>query len=615
MRLRASIATKILAVFLPLVSVPIVVVGYVAVQASAERVNRLVHQELMLQIEATARRINDMLRTGQVDLETLSRMPILDDYHLTRSFRLEAEADFNRENIARIFQDFISRTPYYSRIVCLDAAGRELIKAGDPDEALRDRGEETFFQEAKTLGRQGWHMSLVTRTHSPSRAVIHLAKPFFSGFDELAGVVLIDLDFEKIIGIIQAIKVGERGYAFLLDSEGRNIFHPHYEPYRLSLATAKEPGLQGLVQAMRGGARGWQRYVFEEVEKVAAFVPIQAMNWSLAVTIPAKELHKEAEAVRSTVIQVVALTMILTLTGVSVLSYHLLRPVRRLVNATHRIASGDLTHEIPVRSGDELGELTHAFNRMVRNLSRIQSELVRTEKLASLGRLSAGVAHEIRNPLNAMKAAIVHLRRRRAQDPLIDEYTALVSEEIDRLNRFVTEFLYFAKQSPPRLAPVDINQLVLSVQGLFEERARELGVRFIHHLDPDLPLASLDGHQMEQVLLNLLINALEAMPGGGAVTISTTWLAGDRGPGRPGLLRLIVHDSGEGIAAEHQPNIFDPFFTTKETGTGLGLPLSLGIVESHGGDLRVQSRPGQGTTVCVDLPLQGDEGKEGGRRT
>ena len=133
------------------------------------------------------------------------------------------------------------------------------------------------------------------------------------------------------------------------------------------------------------------------------------MNWSIAVTIPIDEYSSEARAIRTQVIQLVVVTLIITLLGAFVLSYHLLRPVRRLVNATNRLAGGDLNQEIPVKSSDELGDLTRSFNRMINNLSRIQKELVRSEKLISLGRMSAGVAHEIRNPLNAMKGAMVHL--------------------------------------------------------------------------------------------------------------------------------------------------------------------------------------------------------------
>lgn len=243
---------------------------------------------------------------------------------------------------------------------------------------------------------------------------------------------------------------------------------------------------------------------------MAAFAPIPLTKWSLAVTIPRVVFKKEALAIQTRVVQAVVLTLIFAVAGVTLLTWVLLKPVRILASATDRNAGGDLSHVIPIHSTDELGDLTRSFNRMVKNLARIQNELVRSEKLISLGRLSAGVVHKIRNPLNAMKGAIVYLQRRRPGDMLVKEYTRLVSEEIDRLNLVVTEFLYFAGQSAPRRVATDINRLIIATQQLFEERARQGHIRFHIQLDTGLPEMAVDPHQFEQALLNLIINGRTA---------------------------------------------------------------------------------------------------------
>ena len=215
------------------------------------------------------------------------------------------------------------------------------------------------------------------------------------------------------------------------------------------------------------------------------------------------------------------------------------------------------------------------------------------------------MAHEIRNPLNAMKGAMVHLGQRCGHEPLVRQYTGLVSEEIDRLNRVVSDFLFFSKQAPPVRKPVDLNQSVLRAQDVLAGQAKEAGVDFENRLDPNLPEALLDPYQLEQVLLNLIINALDASRLGGRVIFTTTFTPKPGGGG----IELAIRDQGRGIGEEDMPNIFDPFFTTKEDGTGLGLPLSLGIVENHGGSLTLESEPGRGTTARLVLPLGPSNGE------
>ncbi|MEW6666637.1 MAG: ATP-binding protein [Thermodesulfobacteriota bacterium] len=606
MKFRFSISQKLLLLILPLVCMPIAIVGYFSIHASVERVDRLVRHEQMVEVKATAQKINDVLYYTRLDLETISRLPVLEDYGMARAFRLEAEAEFNRENIVKLFQDFIGRTTYYYRIRYLDREGQELVgvrRDMDPEDD-HPPVDDGVLHLAQAAADPDIRMSDVT--YSPARRgyLMHCIKPYFSGWNELSGIVIIELDFQMIIDIVRAIQVGERGYAFLVDQLGRNIAHPQFEPYRYHMGNYPDPSLRTLVREMMGGGAGWQQYRFEGEDKVAAFSFIPATRWSLAVAIPSVELRREAQAIQTRVIQVVLGALIFAVIGVSILSYSLLRPVRDLVTATHRMADGDMSQELPVQSRDELGDLTRSFNRMVKNLARIQNELVRSEKLISLGRLSAGVAHEIRNPLNAMKGAVVHMQRRRPDDPLVQEYTRLVSEEIDRLNRFVTEFLYFAKQAPPAPVPTDFNRLILSTQNLFGQQAREKGISFENHLDPDLPPVPVDPQQMEQVLMNLLINAMDAMPRGGRLTTITLTSNGAGSRDAAPRVRITLTDTGIGVAPEHMDNLFDPFFSTKETGTGLGLPLSMGIVEAHGGTLSISSREGSGTTVIIELPLE-----------
>lgn len=605
MKFAFSIYLKLLIFILPLVCLPIAILGFFSIRASEDRVNRLVHHEQMVKVEAAAERIKDIFSGCRLDLETIAGLPVMEEYQIARSFRLEAETQFNREKIGRLLKDFITRSSIYYQIRILDSLGWELIKVnadGRPTSELTHAHEDLIHSLYQTAPNQ-IYVSDILLSKPRKSYLMHWAIPIYSSWDRYLGGVVIDLDYEKIIQMVNAIRVGDQGYAFVIDGKGRVTGHPRYVPYEYSLETAPEPSLKALIEEMTTGTSGWKTYVHQRIDKVAAFAPVGFMGWSMAVTIPLDEFAKEARAIKIRVIQVGAIVLICAVLGVTLLAYYLLRPVRSLVAATNKIAQGDLNLTIPVQTRDELGDLTLSFNHMVRNLSRIQQELVRSEKLISLGRLSAGVAHEIRNPLNAIKGAIVHIQRRRQQDHLVTEYTQLISEEIDRLNTFVTEFLYFARQSKPKLVPTHVNQLIKATQKLFQEQTSQLKIRVHNKLDPHLPELLADPQQIEQVLVNVLINAMDALPEGGDIIFSSFVLKNQQPPYAPESIRIEIRDNGMGIAEEHLDTIFDPFFSTKEAGTGIGLPLSLSIVENHNGKMTVGPRLVSGIKVTIELPL------------
>jgi two-component system, NtrC family, sensor kinase len=605
MNVRFSISLKLLLLILPLICLPIASTGYFSIHAAVDRVNRLVRHEQMAKVGAAAEKLSYIFEKLRIDLQTITTLPVIEDHYIARSFRLRAETEFNRDTIARLFQDFIHRTPYYRRIQYLDETGAVLIAVGADSaaDAPGAKREGPFFSQLRHLVPEQVFISDIKAGKDGQPPVMHWSKAVFTAMREFAGVVVIDLDFKSIIRIVKDIRVGESGYAFLADQLGRIVVHPHFAPYTRTQENVKEPSLKQMVKKMMSGATAWEQYTFDGEVKVAAISPIPSIGWSIAVTIPTAEFKKEARAIQKRVLQVVAMTLVVAILGVSVLSYLILRPVRNLVAVTHQISAGDLNQELPVHSRDELGDLTRSFNRMIKNLARTQNELVRSEKLVSLGRLSAGMAHEIRNPLNAMKGAVVHIQRRRPDDLLVQEYTQLVSEEIDRLNTLVTDFLYFSKQAKPKLVATDLNQLILSVQQLFAEQAKKRNIRFSNRLAEGLPPVLLDMHQIEQVMLNLMVNAMDALPQGGKVTFSTFLL--QSGDGAFDRVRVEVRDNGIGIPEAHLQSIFDPFFSTKESGSGIGLPLSLGIIENHGGTLTVRPREQVGTLATFELPVYG----------
>jgi two-component system sensor histidine kinase HydH len=231
-----------------------------------------------------------------------------------------------------------------------------------------------------------------------------------------------------------------------------------------------------------------------------------------------------------------------------------------------------------------------------RKVAGLEKEVARQERLAALGTLAAGVAHEIRNPLSSIKGFATYFGAKFEPGTQDRELAEVMVGEVERLNRVVTELLDLTRPSELRLAPVTVAELVRHALKLVESDCRSRGIDVQARL-PELT-ALLDADRMLQALLNLLLNAIQAMPKGGTLTVSAQRVK-DR-------LELRVDDTGTGIPVQDMDRIFDPYFTTKNQGTGLGLATVRTLAEAHGGQVRVVSEPGQGTRVVLDLPLMGD---------
>lgn len=228
-------------------------------------------------------------------------------------------------------------------------------------------------------------------------------------------------------------------------------------------------------------------------------------------------------------------------------------------------------------------------------IRELEQKVIVSEKFAALGRLSAGVAHEIRNPLNSIRGFIQYFQKKLSLEPEDYRYTELMLTEVDRLNRVISKLLAYSKPREPRLTIRSAEEIVDHCVRVVEREAREAGVEInVDRPDPDLPLVMVDSDQMTQVFLNILINAIEASQQGGKVSVR---LQTDSN----GRLQVVTEDSGEGVPRENIDKLFDPFFSTKKKGTGLGLAIVKSIIEGHGGEIEVESDHGKGTRFIVIL--------------
>jgi signal transduction histidine kinase len=346
------------------------------------------------------------------------------------------------------------------------------------------------------------------------------------------------------------------------------------------------------------------------------------MGWAVAVAQPAKEAFSGAIRVRDYTVFWAAVALVLTAILGALLARGLSAPVRELSQGVRALAEGRYDQTVAVESRDELGQLADGFNHMTREIRRrddeirawnsdlqqrvehrtaelklAQDQILRTRRLAAIGSLGAGIAHELNNPLTAVAGFISLARKQLGDSSPQSETLKQALEQTRRVSKIVSDLRQFAEQERTdggRRFPLE--QPVLSALDLYAEEMRKKRIELRRDLKPGLREAQGDPVQIQQVVAHLVQNAIAAMPEGGELRIALTDVAGD-------ALKLTVSDSGKGIPPEMRERIFDPFFSTKDkAGVGLGLSISHSIVEAHHGRILVDSIEGRGATFTVVLP-------------
>jgi two-component system, NtrC family, sensor kinase len=391
----------------------------------------------------------------------------------------------------------------------------------------------------------------------------------------------LDIDFDRdhrLLGAVNRLRM-------LVDAQ-----KPHYDHVELALRRG-EPFGSTPVQEGLAPLRDGERQIASQASQLAGDVA------SSVETYLKRLQNREQEARQITIM----LGSIAVLLGLLVTAWVVitLRPLRRLREAARRVAAGEYGNRIEEQGPAEVTELAREFNSMGRAVEERERELVRSERLAAVGKMAAMITHEVRNPLSS-----IGLNTELLQDELensSDEAKKLlraIHHEVDRLTAITEEYLALARLPKPKLANEPVNELVDALTKFVREDLATKQIKLAVELADGTPIALVDAAQIRQCLINLVRNASEALAGrpNGTVTVRTR-RGGDR-------VMIEVEDNGAGIAPDVLPRMFDPFFSTKEHGNGLGLALTQQIIKDHGGDLSVQSTVGRGTTFTVSVPAK-----------
>ena len=584
-----SLRAKLQIFSLVLVVVPGVLFALIALVRARDALEHAVGEQLGAVAHGTLEELALDLAEERINIRNWTHQDVMRDVVI---------GDLDKR-VSRFLRSLVDGGAPYLDLLCIDRDGR-VVASSDPASLGQMLGERDWARAAlvgeKFLGGPtpvSDHVSSAVEIAAPIRLPEHTG--------EVIGALLGRYDWQKALesGVRRTLNVHGLGVdVLILDRSGAVIgesWHEHLDAHaEAELRATGARVAQGLVPGERRGyvteaeagalvgferdddaERGWLALVVEPL--VAAFAPVRDMERRLAVALAAVLLGALAVA--------------------TFLGRRMSRPLRALTLATQEIAhNGGPRRAVEVRSRDEIGQLAAAFNTMTAELERAQNDLLTAAKFAFVGEVAAGVAHEVRTPLGILRSSAQILARSLpASEPEGAELVQMIIEEVDRLDRVVAGLLELARPREPLIEPTPLAPVLARALDFVEGQAREQSISIQRAFDADPCPARCDPEQIYQVALNLIVNALQMVPGGGHITVRTL-------PRRDGYVGFEVIDDGPGIPAEAREHVFTPFFTLRKGGTGLGLALVQRVVQAHQGTVSLDSTVGRGATFRVRLP-------------
>ncbi len=467
-----------------------------------------------------------------------------------------------------------------------------------------------------------FHWADVYLFASTQKPGITVSAPIFGDRKVLRGVCGIDIDLSAFSRFLKGIDIGKQGVAYIYENKkGYVIAHPglvqlpwnlkHIDLLRTCLADLKRKGV----------AFGMTGYQGENYFTASTNYP--GMDWTVGVTISVSDYMKNLRFIKETIYSLVIAGILLSSLLSYLLAMTIIRPLHSLQQGIERISRGDLDYKVEIEDPDIASSLAGSFNKMAFSLQKSLAELKLTyaelaekEKLAAVGKMTAGIAHEIKNPLGIIQGSAQIVSNRERPWEMREKAACFIIDEVARLNNTLKSFLTFARPVSPVFQETDVIWLLEETLSATEERYLDDGYTFVKDFPSKTPLISADSDQIRQIFWNILINAMQSMPNGGPINIRVRV---EKDPdildqekerisiGNPfaaprDWLIVSIEDKGSGIAKEHFDKILDPFVSFRDDGIGLGLSIVSQIVKLHNGHIRIESKSREGTTFFLFFP-------------
>ena len=600
MTLRERLRPRLLLSHISLATIPVLIIGVMLIQTTRESIETTVADGNFEIAKRASNEIRLYIEQAQsVVSQVADNMGILDTTPIERQ---------------RLIDNVVVRHEQFRELAVLDLEGRELLCTRLAEHDVPHLRDDLVLPQLESVSIS---QVFISEDRLPS---VQMTVPILR-FNLVIGYVSAEVNLKDMWDLVDSVQIGgddASGYgnAYVVSSNGRLIAHPQRERVYGQEDLSDTPVGMAITEA----ASNTVLYQTRIGEQLAAFVEIEPLGWHVVIEQPTAEAFTRS---REAKVEVTVL-MIFSAIAASLIGVFFARkvahPVSELVRGAHLFGKGELTQSIDVPGHGELTMLADEFNHMARQLLEKERQLQRAERLATLSKFASILSHEIRNPLNSMMINLQVLKREMDKHGTLTEksrkFYDIIVAEIWRIDGLVENFMTYARPPELNLFNHSITNLIDEVVETHRSVAQDRGIKISTHYEtPELNIA-VDADQLNQVFLNLLLNAFDAMEDGGKLTI----LAREQRPEWTGDLTSDTHgksfviitvtDSGCGMDDEQLSHIFDMYYTLKANGTGLGLPITQQIVEKHGGKIDVTSKSGQGSTFTVWLPVEHAESRE-----
>lgn len=598
---------KVVLLFVLVALVPLSIMGVLAMVTAEELIRTRVTNEIEHVAADKAALLERWISERKADLEVVAGSSVL--------------SSLDPAQIAPYLELVRNRYRVYRNIIIVSREGT--VVYGSSSRTFNPQ-DEAWCRDS-LAGKP--YLSDIAFDPDQKESFFRISMPLGEPTGAVTGVVCATVGTNTILSLILRVSLGETGECYLVNREG--AFLAHKEPKRiLTENIAQSESFKNILNA---GKRQLTYIDYRGIEVLGASARVEGTDWALVVEQDRQEAFHDADRLKHYLFLVALLSAGGALALAWLLARYVVNPIRKLSVAATHLARGEFERvEVRTERADEIGLLYAAFGEMARQLQHRQAMLeqrvvlreaeleetgarlketqqaaARSQQLASLGRLAAGVAHEIRTPLTSLKLFLESVETEIAISPDYEEDFQVAMSQVKRMEATISRFLDFARPQEPVFMSLSVGDLIEEALLVVGPKARQQETVIRKRISSLLPEIKGDRRQLGEALLNLLVNGLEAVSGQGELSITANLDSIPTRDGQRRCVRIEVRDTGPGIEAKHQTRLFDPFFTTKATGAGLGLAIVMSTIQRHGGEVAVQSSPGEGTTFSVFLPTDG----------